>query len=305
MTQALEPVRRRIESAEDLDAVVRVMKALAATRIRQCERAVESLAEYSRTIEAGLQIVLRNQPESIAVEPSVSRHWGIIVFGSDQGMCGSFNEQIASFFLEHVGALAAAPEARTILVVGSRLVGPLEDAGYAVDSQLALPSSVAGITSAVHDALLKVEELRFQKGIDQFLLIHHRPNDSSGSWPSKLQLLPIDRDWLASLATRQWPSRSLPTFSMSWRQLFSALIRQHLFVALYRAFAESMASENASRLASMHTAEKNIQDHLSRLRLDYNQGRQQAITEELLDIVAGFETLTKDERRTARDGEAH
>lgn len=303
MTQALEPIRRRIESAEDLDAVVRVMKALAAARIRQCERAVESLAEYSRTIEAGLHVALRNRPKNVAIEPPVSRHRSIIAFGSDQGMCGSFNEQVASFLLEEIGTLGGAPEARTVLVVGSRLVGRLEDAGCAIESQLVLPSSVSGIASAVHRALLKVEELRFQKSIDEFLLIHHRPIAPAGSAPSKVQLLPIDRDWLASLARKRWPSRSLPTYSMNWRQLFSALIRQHLFVALYRAFAESMASENASRLASMYTAEKNIENHLSRLTIDYNQGRQQSITEELLDIVAGFETLTKDERRTQRDAE--
>jgi F-type H+-transporting ATPase subunit gamma len=87
---------------------------------------------------------------------------------------------------------------------------------------------------------------------------------------------------------------------MDRRQLFSALIRQYLFVALYRAFAESMASENASRLGSMLAAEKNIQGHLSRLTVDYHQGRQQSITEELLDIVAGFEILTRQDGPTAR-----
>src|SRR3546814_14212633 len=81
-------MRRRIESAEDLYAVVRVMKALAAASIRQCERAVESLAEYNRTIEMGLQIVLWNRPEAIAAEPSPGQRRGIIVFGSDQGLCG-------------------------------------------------------------------------------------------------------------------------------------------------------------------------------------------------------------------------
>jgi len=302
MTQVLEPTRRRIESAEDLYAVVRVMKALAAARIRQCERAVESLAEYSRTVEAGLQVALRNRPQAVAAEPSSGQRRGIIVFGSEQGMCGSFNEQVANFTLQHVGRPGARVEHRTVLVVGSRVVGRLEDAGCAVDERLTLPSSVSGITSAVHDVLLRVEELRFQKGVDQFFLIHHRPSTPTGSSPRKLQLLPIDREWLDTVAGRSWPSRSLPTFSMDWRALFSALIRQHLFVVLYRAFAESMASENASRLASMLAAERNIQSHLSRLTVDYHLGRQQAITEELLDIVAGFETLTRKERRTAGDG---
>jgi len=305
MTQTLESMRRRIESAEDLYAVVRVMKALAAASIRQCERAVESLAEYSRTIEAGLQVVLRSRPGEVAAESSAGKRWGIIVFGSDQGMCGSFNEQVATFALEQINALAEKEEDRTVLVVGARLVGRLEDAGCPVSDRFPLPSTVSGITPAVHDVLLKVEELRFQKGLDQFLLIHHRPSAPAGSLPGRLQLLPMDRDWLGSLAKRSWPSGSLPTFSMDWRRLFSALIRQRLFIALYRAFAESLASENASRLSSMQAAEKNIQSHLSRLTVDYHQGRQQSITEELLDIVAGFETLTKEEGRTAGDGGHH
>lgn len=305
MTQTLESMRRRIESAEDLYAVVRVMKALAAASIRQYERAVESLAEYNRTIEAGLHIILRNRPEAIAAESPLGKRWGFIVIGSDQGMCGSFNEQVATFALEQIDVLAEKEEDRTVLVVGARLVGRLEDAGCVVSEQFPLPSTVSGITSEVYDVLLKVEELRLQKGIDQFLLVHHRPSAPAGSWPSKLQLLPIDRAWLRSLAERSWASRSLPTFTMDWRRLLSALIRQYLFVALYRAFAESLASENASRLASMQAAEKNIESHLSRLTIDYHQGRQQSITEELLDIVAGFETLTKQESRTAGHSGGH
>ncbi len=297
MTHTLESMRGRIESAEDLYAVVRVMKALSAASIRHYERAVESLAEYNRTIEAGLQIIIRNRPESIPAESPPGHRWGVVVFGSDQGMCGSFNEQVATFALEQLAALSGKPEDRTVLVVGSRVVGRIEDAGWAVQAQFPVPNTVSGITAAVHGVLLKVEELRFQKGIEQFLLVHHRPSTPVGFRPTRLQLLPIDRDWLESLAARSWISRSAPTFTMDWRRLFSELIRQYLFVALYRAFAESLASENASRLASMQAAEKNIQNHLSRLALDYHQGRQKSITEELLDIVAGFETLTKEKRR--------
>lgn len=305
MAQTLESMRGRIASAEDLYAVVRVMKALAAASIRQGERAVESLAEYNRTIEAGLQIILLNRPEALAAQVPPGRRWGFIVFGSDQGMCGSFNEQVASFALEQIDSVCDAREDRTVLVVGSRVVGRLEDAGCAVGAQFPMPSTVSGITSAVSEVLLEVEALRFQNGIDQLLIVHHRPSAPAGSSPAKLQLLPIDRSWLGSLATRSWVSRSVPTFTMDRHRLFSALIRQYLFVALYRAFAESLASENASRLASMHAAERNIQSHLSRLALDYHQGRQQTITEELLDIVAGFEMLTKEESRTAGDGGAN
>ncbi|MFA7441014.1 MAG: F0F1 ATP synthase subunit gamma [Sphingomonadaceae bacterium] len=299
MAQTLEAMRRRIETAEDLYGVVRVMKALAAASVRQYETAVESLTEYNRTIEAGLQIVLRNHPEAIPAETRPGQHVGVIIFGSDQGMCGSFNEQVAEFALEKMEGMGEAREDRTVLAVGTRAVGRLEDAGYAINGKFLMPGSIPGIVAAVNEVLLAVEELRFREGIDRFILVHHRPVAPAGSRPRTLQLLPLDPAWLTSLAKRDWVSPSLPTFTMDWRRLLSALIRQHLFVALYRAFAESLASENASRLASMHAAEKNIQNHLGELSLHYHQGRQQAITEELLDIIAGFETLTKEDKRTA------
>jgi F-type H+-transporting ATPase subunit gamma len=84
----------------------------------------------------------------------------------------------------------------------------------------------------------------------------------------------------------------LPAFAMDPDHLFSALVRQYLFVSLYRALAESMASENASRLAAMQSAERNIGDRLDDLTRQFHQQRQTAITSELLDIAAGFEALT-------------
>ena len=78
-------------------------------------------------------------------------------------------------------------------------------------------------------------------------------------------------------------------FTMDPAALFAALARQHLFVTLYRATAESLASEHASRLVAMQTAEKNIEEHLTETTAAYRRKRQEAITSELLEIVAGFE----------------
>jgi len=74
--------------------------------------------------------------------------------------------------------------------------------------------------------------------------------------------------------------------------LLAALVRQHLFISLFRAGAESAASEHATRLAAMQAAERNIDDHLDEMNGAYRQRRQALITEELLDVVAGFEALT-------------
>jgi F-type H+-transporting ATPase subunit gamma len=79
---------------------------------------------------------------------------------------------------------------------------------------------------------------------------------------------------------------------MDWDKLFALIVRQYVFVSLFQATAESLASENASRLAAMQGAEKNIDDVLGELKLQFHQERQMIITDELLDIVAGFEALT-------------
>jgi F-type H+-transporting ATPase subunit gamma len=75
--------------------------------------------------------------------------------------------------------------------------------------------------------------------------------------------------------------------------LLSRFIAQYLFASLHRIFAESLAAENAGRLAAMQAAEKNIEELLGELTGQYNKERQSQITEELLDIIAGFDTIKK------------
>lgn len=105
-------------------------------------------------------------------------------------------------------------------------------------------------------------------------------------------MLPFDQTWLQSLQASTWPTRVLATFTMASEQLFSALLREYFFVSLFRACAESLASENASRLASMQAAQKNIAELLDELTMQYQQERQTSITNELLDIVSGFEAIS-------------
>lgn len=80
-------------------------------------------------------------------------------------------------------------------------------------------------------------------------------------------------------------------FTMNEEKLFQSLIREYLFVSLYRAFAESLAAENSSRLASMQAAERNIEDRLRVLSSEARQVRQSSIASELLDIIASYEAL--------------
>ena len=277
--QTTESLKRRIKSAGDLLSVVKTMKALAAVSIRQYQKAVESLEDYNRAVEMGLQIVLKER-------------MGAIGFGSDQGLCGQLNEQISVFALDNIKEAGVKKENRKVLAVGARVADYVEDAGQPIDELLATPSSTAGITPLVQEIIMIIEEWHFKQNVDHFMLFYNDYISGSNYRPYKVQLLPVNRDWLKEIARKKWDSKSLPIYRMDGDKIFSSLIREYLFVSLYRAFAESLASENASRLASMQNAEKNIEEQMMDLHVQFHRTRQMTITEELLDIVAGFEALS-------------
>jgi F-type H+-transporting ATPase subunit gamma len=290
--QTMESLKRKIKSAQDLQSVVKTMKALAAVSIRQYQRAVESLLDYNKAVEMGLQVVLKYRTEALGVAPVVSvQGIGAIVFGSDQGLCGPLNENIANHALEDMTALGVPTENRQLITVGLRVHGCLEDAGQRIVENLAMPSSVAGITPMVQDLILILEDWHFRQQIEHIYLYYNEYVSGANYRVHTVPLLPVDQHWLKKLEQRQWPSHVLPIYTMTWSTLFMSLIREYLFVSLYRAFAESLASENASRLASMQNAEKNIEERLQELHGQFHRQRQMTITEELLDIVAGFEAM--------------
>jgi F-type H+-transporting ATPase subunit gamma len=299
-------LQHKISGAEDLLSVVTTMKSLAAVSIRQYERAVTALAEYNRSIEMGLQVVLQHggdgaQLRARAAVPSIEPDapCGVVVFGSDQGLCGQFNERIVAHALETLNGMHVRKQRRRIVAVGVRCAGLLEDAGQPTPRLFAVPSGLAGVTELVQNLLLTIDDWRVAEQVGPILLFHNRPLGGAEYRPAMVQLLPLDPRWLRAVSERPWHGLSLPTFSMEWNALFSALIQQHMFVVLHRACTESMASEEASRLAAMQNAEHNIEERLAELSNQYHQQRQSAITAELLDIIAGYAAVTQEEEDDA------
>jgi F-type H+-transporting ATPase subunit gamma len=289
--ELLETLKRKIKSAEELRSLVKTMKALAAVSIREHEQAVESLKEYHRTVEMGFHILLQNRPEGevFKVRPDKKNRLCAIIFGSERGMCGQFNEKISAFSIDRMNKLEIKPQDRTVFALGDRVIARLEEAGQTIEGRFSLFGSNIGFT--LQEVLINIEELRSKKEIDQIVLFYNRPATGTSFSPNMVYLLPFDPEWIKSLSDKKWPSRTLPTFTMNWESLFSSLTRQYLFFSLYRAFVESIASENTSRLASMQVAEKNIEERLRDLYTGYNLQRQTSITSELLDIMTGSEAL--------------
>lgn len=292
MSDTAATLRRKIVSAGELESVVRTMKAMAAASIGQYENAVRALDDYYRTVRLGLVACFRQGEPLGATTPATRKEdeaIGAVVFGSDQGLVGQFNEVMAEFV---VNTLANLPGKKTVWMVGERIQSRLADTGLMPGAGFILPNSISAITPLVGQILIEMETQREKGEIAQVYLFHNRPQSGAIYAPVSQRLLPLDDVWQRDLATFRWPTGNLPEVMNGGERTLPALIREYLFVSLYRACAESLASENASRLAAMQRAEKNIDELLEDMGRTFHRLRQSGIDEELFDLVSGFEALT-------------
>jgi len=296
MSDSLETLRRKIDSSSELESVVRTMKALAASSILQYERAVRSLDDYYRTVELGLAAWLRRTDAVIPMQAVAraqsnrkkSGSTGAVVFGSDQGLVGQFNEVLASFAVNKLSGMAGD---KKIWAVGMRTQGYLADADLPVSGNFQVPNSIAAITPLIGSILMEIEKHREQGKVVEVYLFHNRPKSGAVYEPVMQRLLPLDEAWWQGLSSIPWPTNNVPEVRDGGGAALEALIREYLFISLFRACAESLASENASRLAAMQRAEKNIEELQEDLNQTFHQLRQSSIDEELFDVISGFEAL--------------
>jgi len=297
MSDTTASLRRKIAGAGDLQSVVGTMKAVAASSIGQYEKSVRALADYYRAVELGLGACFR---ESGATAPTAEPQGqndpdaiGAVVFGSDQGLVGQFNEVVADYAIKTLAALPGKPQ---VWAVGERVHAHLADAGLPMMGLFTVPNSVKAITPLVGQIQVESEAHRAKDKYGRVYVFHNRPQSGALYEPVSQRLLPLDAQWQQGLAKVRWPTGNLPEVMGGGTATLRELIREYLFISLFRACAESLASENASRLAAMERAEKNINELLEDLNRTFHRLRQSGIDEELFDVVSGFEALNAEKK---------
>ncbi len=256
MTEGSVNLRHEIDSAGDLRSIVRTMKALAASSIGQYEASVGALADYYKTVLLGLNVCLRHgAPGDGSLKTGSGgrpARGGVIVFGSDQGLVGRFNETVSALTLQ--SAIIGSKNA-LVWAVGERVHDLLDGAGVLLQGQYSVPASVGAIVPLVGRLLV-------DSGVDgdiaELWLFYNRPLAGAGYEAVSERLLPLDVDWMRRMTDISWPTASLPEVSGNLFETLRGLIGEYLFVTIFRACAASLASENASRLAAMQRADQNL-----------------------------------------------
>lgn len=297
MSDTAANLTRKLNSAGDLHSVVRTTKAIAASQIAQYDNSVRALGDYHRSVELALSAYFReNKPGNLvdagrktaARIPVDTRVVGAVVFGSDQGLVGQFNQLLADYATK---TLSELPGKLEVWAVGERVHARLVEAGLPMRGLFTVPTSVKAIVPLVN-------RIQIDSGMQQrdhedasFFVIHNRPQPGGRYTPVSQRLLPLDAQWQQGFANVDWPNQNLPEVMPAGSSTLRALIGEYLFISIFRSCAESLASENASRLAAMTRAERNIDELSESLLAMFHRLRQDGIDEELFDLVAGYEAL--------------
>ena len=299
--ESLEGLKRKIEGAGELASVVRTMKAMAASNIGQYEQATNALTDYYHTLELGISAWLLHQDPSVNLEVGKIKNDTdplicAIVFGSGQGLVGQFNDVLAGTVSNTLNKL---PGKKMIWSVGERMKLSLSNEGFITSQLFVVPGAVNTITSLVANILIELESYREKDKHTEFYIFHNLPvpphfgDTEYGYKPVNQRLFPLDEKWASNFSSMKWPTNNQPQVVGGMSNTIAALIKEYLFVSLFKACAESLASENASRLQAMQRADKNIEELLEEFNYKYHHLRQLSIDEELFDVVSGFEALKK------------
>ncbi|MCA1796365.1 MAG: F0F1 ATP synthase subunit gamma [Geobacteraceae bacterium] len=291
MSDSLLHLRRQLETIGTLGGVVRTMKALAASNIGQYEDAVQSLQHYTNSVELGLAAYLRRGNISTDLieqgDGRKPRQILVLAIGSDQGMVGAFNQKLATRMEEYLKNHQLSIH---LVCIGERMRDELGAKGYEIARHLPTPTTVEAITSACNDILLDYAALSpsptgMSTAMAGMVAGYNQLEGGARYTPSVEQILPLEQAWHQRLRERTWPTSALPEIWGPQEECLQALVREYLFISLFRACAESLASENSARLAAMQRAEKNIDEQREELQGLYHRKRQDNIDAELFDVT--------------------
>jgi len=291
--KTLNALNKKIDTAHDLLSVVKTMKNLAAVNIRRYERAVESLEQYITTVDMGWQVFFRS--DTVILRKAAGKKAVCMVIGSDQGMCGQFNEILISHAVKEAKKLKEKDLDLTFWSLGEKISRSLADKKYSIGNHFSVAESLSGINAQVQVVIQQIESWQGSRRLEHFYICHNILTKKGGYKQIFYRLLPLDKDWADQYTAKKWPSRCLPQMDLPQQEMFTHLFRQYLFISLYRGLVQSLAGENLARLMAMQAAEKNIKEVKENLLVLFRAQRQTSITNELLDISSGFEALRNEE----------
>ncbi len=267
------------------------MKLVASAKLRKAQKAIEGMRPYERTLAEILAAVRTGESSPPSTTPAhdspVPGKTAIIAIASNSSLCGAFNANVVRKALETIRACEGEVE---VIPVGRKMAEALRRAGYAqagdFNDVIGHPSyeKSAGLARSLSERYLAGE-------LSRVVLVYNRFISSARQEPVAEVYLPFGMAESSSRADRNYFSDKFDDkdfiLEPDAEALVAQLLPQVMMLKFHAAVLDSAAAEHAARTIAMQTASDNAEELLGELTLEYNKGRQQKITAEILDLLGG------------------
>lgn len=316
---SLKEIKSRIESVNNTRKITSAMKMVASSKLHHAQVMIENMLPYENMLEHILKTFLASMPDAqtpFDVERKNIKRVALVVFASNSSLCGAFNVNTTKMLQQAVNDYRAMNITDIqVYPIGKKIEEQAKKMGVTTIGDF---SHLADNPNSAQCAELAIDlAQKFAKGeLDKVELIYHHFKSIGSQILNRRIFLPIDlsteigrdnnRDLTSKVITakaqeylrkkqNQTENKVTETKPLNdnfivepdMEEVLKQLVPKQLKLMVYTALLDSNASEHAARMVAMQTATDNADELLKSLNLQYNKSRQQAITNELLDIVGG------------------
>jgi F-type H+-transporting ATPase subunit gamma len=288
----LRDIRRRISSVQNTRKITKAMEMVAAAKLRRAQGRIEALRPYARDM-VEMMVNLATYSDESRRFPLLE--WraeenvvALLVMTGDRGLAGAFNANVLRAAFEADRELRAEGVEPRLLAVGRKGIGTLRfrrrelTATWEGLSDRPEYSDAVTIASQVIDLYVRGE-------VDRVRLIYNEFKSPIEQRLVDVTILPIPHEEVTGDGQRGGPVSLL--YEPDAETIFERLLPAYVQIAVYRALLESSASEQGARMTAMRNASESAEEMIGSLTLELNRARQAAITQEILEVVAGADAL--------------
>jgi F-type H+-transporting ATPase subunit gamma len=288
----LRDIRRRIASVQNTRKITKAMEMVAAAKLRRAQGRIEALRPYAiDMVEMMMDLATYSEETrqyALLREHAEESTVALVAMTGDRGLAGSFNANVIRRSIEEERLLREAGKQVRLLAVGKKGIGTLRFRRYELAESWRGLSDRPEYSHAQAIAKHLVEEFVAER-VDRVRLIYNHFKSPMEQKLMDVTILPIRREEVIDEGRERRPVTYL--YEPDPATIFERLLPAYVEIAVYRALLESSASEQGARMTAMRNASESAEEMLGDLTLALNRARQAAITQEILEVVAGAEAL--------------
>lgn len=290
---SLRDIRRRINSVKSTRQITSAMKLVAGAKLRRATENAEAARPYQQTLSRVLQRVASAATD--LDEPLFQPHESIrkvdlLVFASDRGLCGGFNNNLLRFCERTIQSHVEQGRVVRIFTFGKKAKDYLTKRGYpVVESKLGLRSDDFVEVTRERGARMRAEYV--DGSVDEVWLLFNQFKSVMTQKPTAVRLLPVSVQEATRGAGGETDAAADFDYEPDAGRILASLVPLYVETVTLQAFLETEAGEHAARMTAMDSATRNASELIDSLTLQYNRARQAAITKELIEIVSGADAL--------------